>query len=131
MLITPMRSPNNTNREKLYILQGGKGALHRRGMAYDSMGPTPTNRGAMGAEPDPVTSIVAWCRENLPAVDVTRLCQALGSLSREPVPVADDDPSVDPRQTKGRAPGARVGMDAASMASLFQRIPDLARIGRA
>jgi environmental stress-induced protein Ves len=43
----------------------------------------------------------------------------------------DDEPVIDPMQTKGRAPGARVSMDAAATKGLFQRFPDLARIGRA
>jgi hypothetical protein len=117
MIIKPMPSPSGTNREKLF-----------RGMAYDAVGPTPTNRGAMGTEPDPVTAIVDWCRENLPAVDVTRLCQALGSMNSEPPPAADDQPSVDPMQTRGRAPGARVSMDSAHMRSLDKRF-GLGRIG--
>jgi hypothetical protein len=125
MLIKPMPSPSGTNREKIFILQGGKGVLNRRGMAFDA---------AIGAsQNDNVAQIVSWAKENLSFDDIRRLAQALGvhAQQSEPVPAADDGPVVDPMQTRGRAPGARVGMDAASMAPLFQRFPDLARIGRA
>jgi hypothetical protein len=125
MLIKPMPSPGGTNREKLFILQGGKGALNRRGMAFDA---------AMGASnADSVAQIVSWAKENLSFEDIRRLAQALGvhAQQSEPLPAADDDPSIDPMQTRGKAPGARVGMDSAAMKSLFQRFPDLARIGRA
>jgi hypothetical protein len=45
MIIKPMPSPGGTNREKLFILQGGKGTLNRRG-AYDSRRGAPTIRWA-------------------------------------------------------------------------------------
>jgi hypothetical protein len=124
-MIKPMPSPQGTNREKLFILQGGKGVLNRRGMAFDA---------AIGAsQNDNVAQIVLWAKENLSFDDVRRLAQALGVYAQqsEHVPAADDGPVVDPMQTRGRAPGARVGMDAAATKGLFERFPEIARIGRA
>jgi hypothetical protein len=136
MLIRPMPSPSNTNHEKLFVLQGGKGALNRRGnygmafdskrrLAYDTMGSTP------GASPDNdnVAQIAAWAKENMGPEDLARLCQMLGSMT-DYVPAADDAPVVDPMQTRGRAPGARVGMDSRTMKSLDERF-GLGRIGSA
>ena len=68
MLISPMPSPSGTNRERLFVLRGAKS--NRRGGAYDTVGPTPTNRGAMCAEPDPVKQIAEWAKENLSADDL-------------------------------------------------------------
>jgi hypothetical protein len=176
MLIRPMPSPGGTNHEKMFILQGGKGALNRRGMAYDTVGPSPTNcRGlaydsARGAsDHDPVKQIAEWAKENLSADDLSRLLGALGREAQQNMPAADDDldssidpikkwlagklqpqdmstlqkmisqlgstgaandepPVVDPMQTRGRAPGGRVGMDAAAVKSLDERF-GLNRIG--
>jgi hypothetical protein len=133
MLISPMPSPSGTNREKLFILSG-RGAVNprgaydgRRGLAYDTLGASPAS------PQDSVAQIVSWAKENLNFDDIRRLAQALGvhAQQSEPVPAADDDPTADPMQTRGKAPGARVSMDAASTKGLFQRFPDLARIGRA
>jgi hypothetical protein len=126
-MIKPMPSPHGTNREKLFILQGGKGVLNRRGMAFDA---------AIGAsQNDNVAQIVSWAKENLSFDDIRRLAQALAvhAQQNEAVPAADNDPSVvDPMQTRGKAPGAsRVGMDAAATKGLFERFPQIARIGRA
>jgi hypothetical protein len=142
MLITPMPSPNNTNREKLYILQGGRGALNRRGMAYDSMGPTPTNRRGLAydtAEPDTVKQILDFAKQNLSPKALHDLSQALlAAAYRDGYPspgemavAADDEPSVDPMQTRGKSPGARLGADSSGTEGLYQRFPDLRRIGRA
>ena len=107
MTIAPMPSPNGSNREKLFILQGGMGVLNprgaydsRRGLAYDTLGASPN---------DNVAQIVSWAKENLSFDDIRRLAQALGVYAQqnEAVPAADDGPSVDPMQTRGRAPGAR------------------------
>jgi hypothetical protein len=57
MIIKPMPSPGGTNREKLFILQGGKGPLNRRGMAYDSMGRPPrTAAASLTTLPSPTPS---------------------------------------------------------------------------
>jgi hypothetical protein len=139
MLIKPMPSPSGSNREKLYILQGGKGALNRRGLAYDSSGPTPTNRRGLAcdtAEPDTVDQIVAWAKENLTPKALHDLSVALLAASYRagfPTPgsladAEDEEPIVDPMQTRGKAPGAHVGMDGAAM-GLLARFPDLARLG--
>jgi hypothetical protein len=173
MLISPMPSPSGTNREKLFILQGGRGGLNPRGaydsrrrLAYDTLGASPN-------DPDPVKQIAEWAKENLSADDLSRLIGALGREAQQNMPAADDDPDssidpikkwlagklqpqdmstlqkmisklgsagaqaaddepvVDPLQTRGKAPGARVGMDAAATKGLFARFPELARIGRA
>src|ERR1700733_2682486 len=143
MIIRPMPSPAGSNKEKLFILQGGKGALNRRGLAYDSMGPTPTNRRGLAydtAEPDTVEQIVAWAKENLSPKALHDLSIALLAAAYRagyPSPggmadAEDDEPTVvDPMQTKGRAPGARLGADSAGTEGLYQRFPDLRRIGRA
>jgi hypothetical protein len=125
-----MPSPKGTNREKLYILQGGRGVLNpsgaydsRRGLAYDTLGASPE---------DNVAQIAAWAKENMSSEDLMRLCKLLGDTAGTgSVPAADDNapPSVDPMETRGRAPGARVSMDSAQTKSLFARFPDLARIG--
>ena len=139
MIIKPMPSPAGSNKEKLFILQGGKGALNRRGMAYDSMGPTPTNRRGLAydtAEPDTVEQIVAWAKENLTPKALHDLSQALLAAAYRagyPSPgemagVADDEPSVDPMRTKGRAPGARLGSDSPAARSLLRRLPEIAKI---
>src|SRR5580698_5996224 len=124
MLIRPMPSPKGTNHERPFVLQGGKGVLNRRGMAFDA---------AIGASQNHnVAQIVSWAKENLSFDEIRCLAQALGvhAQQNEAVPAADDAPVVDPMQTRGKAPGARVGMDAAAI-SLFERFPDLRRIGRA
>ena len=139
MLIKSMPSPSGTNHEKLYVLQGGRGVLNPRGaydsrrdLAYDTLGASPDNN---------VEQIVKWAKENLTPKalqDLSVLLRAAalraGYSSSEAIPTsaADDEPTtVDPMQTRGRAPGARVGMDAAAMKSLFERFPEIARIGRA
>ena len=139
MLIKPMPSPNNTNREQLYILQGGRGALNRRGMAYDSMGPTPTNRRGLAydtAEPDTVKQILDFAKQNLSPKALHDLSQALlAAAYRDGYPspgeiaaAADDGPSVDPMQTRGRSPAARLGSDSAATRSLLRRFPEIAKI---
>jgi hypothetical protein len=129
MIIKPMPSPQGTNREKLFILQGGRGVLNprgaydsRRSLAYDTLGASPN---------DPVKQIAEWAKENLSADDLSRLIGALGREAQQNMPAADDEPTIDPMQTRGRAPGARVGMDAAATKGLFERFPEIARIGRA
>src|ERR1700722_16054287 len=132
MLIKPMPSPNGTNREKLFVLQGGKGALNRRGMAYDSMGPTPTNRRGLAydtAEPD-IEQIVAWAKENLTPKALHDLSQRLlaaayraGYPSPGEMAAADDGPTV-----AGKSPAARLGADSAATRDLFRRFPEIARI---
>jgi hypothetical protein len=119
MLIRPMPSPNGTNREKLYVLQGGRGALNRRenygmafdarrGMAYDTLGAKPSD--------DNVNQLCSWIEENLSDEDRQRLIE---TLANRPAPAQDDDPVVDPMQTRGKAPGERLSMDAAAAKSLF------------
>jgi hypothetical protein len=146
-MIRPLPSPNGTNREQLYILRGGMGGLNPRGMAYDTRGPTPTNRRGLAydsakgaAEHDPVEQIVAWAKENLMPqnlhdLSVALLAAAYGAgypAPGEMAAAADDEPTIDPMQTRGKSPGARVGMDAAaSTQGLFRRFPEIARIGRA
>src|ERR1700733_10495804 len=133
MLIKPMPSPNGTNREKLFVLQGGKGALNSRGMAYDSMGPTPTNRRGLAydtAEPD-IEQIVAWAKENLTPKALHDLSQRLlaaayraGYPSPGEMAAADDDePTV-----AGKSPAARLGADSAATRDLFRRFPETARL---
>src|ERR1700722_2597079 len=140
MIIKPMPSPGGTNREKLFILQGGKGPLNRRGMAYDSMGPTPTNRSGLAydtAEPDTVEQIVAWAKENLTPKALHDLSIALLAAAYRagyPTPgemadAEDNEPTVvDPMQTRGRSPAARLGSDSAATRSLLRRFPEIARI---
>jgi hypothetical protein len=127
-MLKPMPSPNGTNREQLYILRGGRGGPNprgaydgRRGLAYDTLGASPN---------DNVAQIINWAKENMSSDEIRRLAQALGVYAQqnEAIPAADDAPSVDPMQTRGRAPGARVGMDAAAMKSLNERF-GLDRIG--
>jgi hypothetical protein len=131
MIIKPMPSPGGTNREKLFVLQGGKGALNRRGMAYDSMGPTPTNRRGLAydtAEPDTIEQIVAWAKENLTPKALHDLSTALlayraGYPSPGEMAAADDEPKV-----AGKSPAARLGADSAATRDLFRRFPEIARI---
>jgi hypothetical protein len=120
MIIKPMPSPGGTNREKLFILQGGKGVLNRRsaydsrrGLAYDTLGASPN---------DNIEQIVAWAKENLTPKALHDLSIALqaaalraGYPSSGEMAAADDGP-------------ARVGMDAAAAKSLDERF-GLNRIG--
>ena len=134
MLIRPLPSPKGTNKERLYILQGGMGVLNPRG-AYDS------RRGLAfdTAEPDTVDQIVGWSKENLTPKALHDLSIALLAAAYRagyPSPgemagAADDEPSVDPMQTRGKSPGARLGADSSGTEGLYQRFPDLRRIGRA
>src|SRR3984885_10856882 len=126
MLIKPMPSPGGTNREKLFILQGGKGPLNRRGMAYDSMGPTPTNRRGLAydtAEPDTIEQIVAWAKENLTPkalhdASIALLAAAYRAVYPTPEEMAD----------AAAAEPARLGADSAATRDLFRRFPEIARI---
>jgi hypothetical protein len=129
MLIKPMPSPNGTNREKLFILQGGMGVLNprgaydsRRGLAYDTLGASPN---------DNIEQIVAWAKENLTPKALHDLSTALlaaayraGYPSPGEMAAADDDePTV-----AGKSPAARLGADSAATRDLFRRFPEIARI---
>ena len=63
--------------------------------------------------------------------DTRALIAALARAVQPFSPAEDDEPTVDPMQTRGKAPGARVGMDSSGTKGLFQRFPEIARIGRA
>jgi hypothetical protein len=134
MLIRPMPSPKGTNKERLFVLQGGMGALNRRsaydsrrGLAYDTLGASPN---------DNIEQIIGWSKQNLTAKQMHDLSVALEAAAGRagyPSPgeiaaAADDGPSVDPMQTKGRAPGARLGADSAATRDLFRRFPEIAKI---
>jgi hypothetical protein len=121
MLIKPMPSPSGTNFERIYILQGSRRRSSPKG-AYDS-----ARRAYDGG--DPVSQLVSWIEENLDDDARSRLIETLANRPARPAEDEDSPPSVDPTQTRRRAPGARVGMDAASTKGLFERFPDLARIG--
>jgi hypothetical protein len=126
MIIKPMPSPGGTNREKLFILQGGKGPLNRRGMAYDSMGPTPTNRRGLAydtAEPDTIEQIVAWAKENLTPKalhDASIALLAAAYRAGYPTPGEMADAAA--------AEPARLGADSAATRDLFRRFPEIAII---
>jgi hypothetical protein len=127
MLIAPMPSPAGSNKEKLFILQGGKGALNPRGaydsrqrLAYDTLGPTPN---------DNVEQILGWAKENLSPKALHDLSVGLLAASYRagyPTPgemsTEGDEPTV-----AGKSP-ARLGEDAASTRDLFRRFPEIARI---
>ena len=132
MLIRPLPSPKGTNKERLFVLQGGMGVLNPRG-AYDS------RRGLAfdTAEPDTVDQIVGWSKENLTPKALHDLSIALLAAAYRagyPTPgemadAEDDEPTVvDPMQTRGRSPAARLGSDSAATRSLLRRFPEIAKI---
>jgi hypothetical protein len=131
-MITPMPSPNNTNREQLYILRGEKGAVNprgaydgRRGLAYDTLGASPN---------DNIDQIVAWAKENLMPQNLHDLSQKLLAAAYRagyPTPGSMADAEDDEPTVAGKSPAARLGADSASLKGVFARFPDLARIGRA
>jgi hypothetical protein len=103
-------------------------------MAYDSMGPTPTNRRGLAydtAEPDTIEQIVAWAKENLTPKALHDLSTALLAAAYRagyPTPgemadAEDDEPTV-----AGKSPAARLGADSAEARDLFRRFPEIARI---
>jgi hypothetical protein len=128
MIIVPMPSPTDSNKEKLFILQGGKGVLNprgaydsRRGLAYDTLGASPN---------DNVDQIVAWAKQNLTPKDLHDISTALLAASYragypspgEMADAEDDEPTV-----SGKSP-APLGADAASTRDLFRRFPEIAGI---
>ena len=106
------------------------------------MGPTPTNRRGLAydtAEPDTIEQIVAWAKENLTPKALHDLSTALLAAAYragypspgEMADAEDDERTVDPMQTRGKSPGTRLGADSSGTEGLYQRFPDLRRIGRA
>jgi hypothetical protein len=133
MLIKPMPSPSGTNREKLFILQGGRGALNPRGaydsrrrLAYDTLGASPNDND------DNVAQIVAWAKENLTPKALHDLSIALLAAAYragypspgEMADAEDDEPTV-----AGKSPAARLGADSGALAATLARYPDLSRLG--
>ena len=117
MLISPMPSPKGSNREQLYILRGGARRAKPAG-AYDE---------APG-ERDPVMAIAQWVSENLSQEDQSRLLERLAMK-----PAQDDEdggasPSLDPYDTRRRAPGQAKAMDAMVARVLAKQFPGIEKI---
>ena len=103
-MLKPMPSPRNTNRERLFVLQG------RSGVAHDAAP-------EMGDDPDDnVTAIIAWAKENLEADQLKRLATEINTLAAPDTP-ANDRALVRPTTGLGsRAPASRGGSKSAEAA---------------
>ena len=119
-LISPMPSPTNTNWERLFIPRGSRanplGAYDSRrglrGMAFDEDGP------------DTVEELLRWIRVNLDDEAQGRLIE---QLATKPAKAMDDDePALDPTQTKRTAPGQAQAMDA--IVALAKQFPGIEKI---
>ena len=126
-LISPMPSPSGKNHEQLYILRGGARRTRRAG-AYDS------RRGLRGMAFDAAASdaaveeLLAWIRAHLDDEAQGRLIE---QLATKPARAMDDEPSLDPTETKRIAPGqakAKAAMDAIVAEVLAKQFPGIEKI---
>ena len=131
-LISPMPSPSGKNREQLYILRGGARRAHPAG-AYDA------RNGLRGMAFDDANSdaaveeLLAWIRAHLDDEAQGRLIEQLATkparATRERA--MDDDPSLDPMQTKRIAPGqakAKAALDSIVADVLAKQFPGIEKI---
>ncbi len=119
--------PPGKNHERLYILRGGARRARPAG-AYDA------RNGLRGMAFDDATSdaaveeLLAWIRANLDDEAQGRLIE---QLATKPARAMDDDPSLDPMQTKRIAPGqakAKAAMDAIVAEVLAKQFPGIEKI---
>jgi hypothetical protein len=131
MPIRSMPSPRGTNREKLYILRGGRGASNPR-MAYDSADGNHMGYGAAeglptaGGGAETIGKLVAWVTDNMNPADMRMLIEALQNIEGQ----AMDEPPTFPRSGVAQDGRSRATSPSRASAEGFaKRFPNAARIG--